>query len=724
MMRQTKITRRAFLRDSGLAAASLTLPFSSAAAALNAVTKVDPAKAEQVQRAAIFNEYRYGHMVQEYYVHRLREIARQRAEARSAVSTPKDVMKLRKEVRRKLGKFFGARPARTPLNARITGKVEREHYTIEKIVYESRPSYLVTANLYVPKNITGRMPAVLGACGHSLNGKASAPYQEFSRNLARQGYVVLVYDPPSQGERIEYPDAEGVPRVSFGVHSHNMAGNQMTLCGKNFALWEAWDGIRGLDYLLSRPEVDSGRLGVTGNSGGGTQTSNLTALDDRFTMAAPSCFVTRYRYNLENEEPTDAEQVVPGMLAAGLDMADFFTAQIPRPTLLIGQANDFFDARGLWETYYELRRLYAILGAEKNIEIYVGTETHGYNKEARQAMYRFFNKHAGIDASPLEPDEPVEKDEVLQATSAGQVYLMSSRRTFDFTQKAARGLARRRKVVVGKALADQLVKHLSLPERAGPPHYRVMRASVVWNNPRVRNYGFAVETEPGIVALLHAIVKTGALYYFPEVKNATIYVPHRSALKEVILGLAPKQPDSPALFALDVRGMGQLTARTCKDRGDDFFHPYHSDYMYANHGLMLDEPYCGRRVHDLLRVLDLFQANGSRSVHLVGRGMGAITATFAAILHPLVKQVTLHNALLSYHEVTQEPRYAWPFSTMVFGILRKFDLPDCLRELTAEKKLTVVDPWDSRMRLWPKAKLGAHLKALNLEKLEVRWSDS
>ena len=140
----------------------------------------------------------------------------------------------------------------------------------------------------------------------------------------------------------------------------DMMGNQMQLVGEFFGQWRLWDGIRGLDYLLSRPEADRTRVGVTGNSGGGTMTTYLTAFDDRFTMAAPGCFVTRYFCNLENELPSDSEQIPPGILAAGLDMADFFVAQIPRPTILLGQENDFFDVRGLRATFEELRRLYRI----------------------------------------------------------------------------------------------------------------------------------------------------------------------------------------------------------------------------------------------------------------------------------------------------------------------------------------------------------------------------
>jgi len=721
-MPSSPTSRRTFLRTGALLGGSLAL-YPATERETGAQRAVDPKLAEEIRRAASFNEFRHGHMLQEYYVARLREIARRRAHERSRIRTAAQVLKLREEVRRKLKACYGPLPERTPLNARVTGKLEREDYTIEKIIYESRPQYLVTANLYIPKNASGKRPAVLAPCGHSVNGKASAAYQEFSRNLARQGYIVLIYDPPAQGERLEYPDRQGEPRIAFGVHSHNVAGNQMTLCGMNFALWEASDGIRGVDYLLSRPDVDPQRLGVTGNSGGGTQTSHLNALEDRFTMAAPNCFVTQFIRNLENEEPTDAEQVVPGMLAAGLDMADFFIAQIPRPTLLGGEINDFFDARGLRDTYEELRRLYALLGVEDEVQLFIGPNTHGYHKEARENMYRFFNKHAGIEASPVEPHLPVEKDEDLQVTPKGQIHWMGSATTFGITSKAAGDLAERRQPVRGKTLVEKVVQHLALPERKGPPHYRVLRQRVIGTKPRLKQYGFMVETEPGIVALLHAVVKSGAVYYFPEAKQATVYVPHRSSLQEIILGQAPAAPDGTIQFAVDVRGMGELTARTQKDDGDDFFHYYHSDYMYANHGLMLNEPYCGRRVYDLLRVLDLFEWNGYREIYLVGRGMGAITATFAAIVHPIVTEVTLHNALLSYHELTQTERYAWPFSAMVFGILQHFDLSDCLRELAATRNLAIVDPWDSRMQVWDKARLEQHLQSLNLDKAEIRWKD-
>lgn len=707
-------TRREMLQNSATAAAGALFCLNGSETLAEAVF---PQNAAQAPR-----EFRYGHLLQEYFVARSREMMAKRAKLRAAIKTPAQVMKLRDEVRQKLRACFGALPERTPLNARITGKVERDAYTIEKLIYESRPGYPVTANLYVPKNKAGKLPAVLAPCGHTRNGKAEPKYQEYARNLARQGYVVLMYDPPAQGERFEYADKPGEPTVQWGVVSHIVAGNQMNLIGQNFALWETWDGIRGLDYLLSRPEVDAKRVGLTGNSGGGTQTTWLNVLDDRFTMVAPNCFATRYLNNLENEEAQDTEQIVPGMLAAGCDMADFYIAQLPRPTHFGGEQNDFFDVRGVRAVYEEVKRLYSIVGKGDDVEIYIGPETHGYNKGAREAMYKFFNRHAGVTASTVEPDVPPETDETLQVTATGQIAALGAKRTFDFTSEAARQLTAKRQRVSGKALSDELTKLLKLPARTSPPNYRIVRDRRI--SPTMREYGYLIETEQrngaNVFAMLHTIPKPGPQYFFPNNKTATLYVPHLSSFEEIVAGKAPQTADGETLLALDVRGIGEMTARLHKETTDDFFSPYGTDYFYSTLAMMWNESHCGRRVHDLLATLDLFAANGCQEMHLVGRGIGAITATFAAVLHPLVKQVTLHNALLSYHELTEDDRYQWPLSTLPFGILQRLDLPDCLRELSATKRLSVVDPWDARMQLWQRDKLSAHLQMLELEKLDVK----
>ena len=647
-------------------------------------------------------------MVQEYFVARVRELARKRAAERGSIRTRSDVFELRARVRRKVRACFGARPRKTPLNARVTGRVKRRDYAIEKVIYESRPGLLVSANLYLPHR-EGPLPAVLSTCGHAGDGKAYKLYQAFARNLARLGFVVLIYDPLSQGERIQYAPRDGLAKPRGCCWEHNMMGNQMALVGDAFCMWRTWDGIRGLDYLLSRAEVDPTRVGVTGNSGGGTMTTYLTGMDDRFTMAAPSCFVTTYLADLENELPADSEQIPPGIIAAGLDHADFFVAQIPRPTLILGQENDYFDVRGTTQTYEELRRLYAILGQEDKVQLFIGPRSHGYHPENREAMYRFFCKHAAVRGDVAEPRRPVEKQETLFATPKGQVGKEGSTRVFDFTSKTARDVATERGRVSPAELRKRIPRVLALPERSAVPHYRILRPTLLQAEREYQCTRLAVETEPGIQAILMRLGKDARYGPLPRGRQATLYVPHVSTIDDAKAGLTPK--GRKTWFAVDVRGLGHTRARTCND--SDFFEAYDTDYFYASHGDMLDEPYAGRRVHDLLATLDLLADRGYRDIHLVGRGLGAVTCAFAACLHAAVKRVTLRNTLLSCHELTQVPLQYWPRSALIRGLLKHFDLPDCYRMLRS-RKLAILEPWNARMKPWQAGALRSHLKALGL----------
>ena len=186
------------------------------------------------------------------------------------------------------------------------------------------------------------------------------------------GYVVLIFDPIGQGERLQYGHVEKDHRPGVGVGEHLLAGNQQFLVGEFFGSWRAWDGIRALDYLLTRPEVDPKHVGITGNSGGGTMTTWLCGVEPRWTMAAPGCFVTTFRRNLENELPADTEQCPPRALALGLDHADFLAAMAPKPVIILAKEKDYFDVRGAEEAYARLKQLYGLLGAEENISLHIG----------------------------------------------------------------------------------------------------------------------------------------------------------------------------------------------------------------------------------------------------------------------------------------------------------------------------------------------------------------
>lgn len=636
---------------------------------------------------------RHPQMVQGYYQRRMREIMDCRQERLDALKTRADAERYVRLARQAVLKSFGPFPARTPLAARVTGSRDYAGHRVERVLFESRPGFLVTGNLYLPAGAAPgrRLPGVLGLCGHSAEGKMSAVYQSFCLGLAHKGFVVFIIDPIEQGERRQFLPKDG-PKIGL-CPAHNMMGNQMVLIDDFFGSWRVWDAIRALDYLCTRPEVDRTRIGVTGNSGGGTLTSFVTALDPRPAWAAPSCYITSWLANFENEIPADAEQNPPGLLAAGLDEADLLLCHAPRPTLILGQAKDFFDPRYTRKAWEEVRRVHSLLGSPRSAELFIGPTVHGYAIENREAMYAFFMKHAGIEGSAAEgPVQPVEACE-LWATPCGSTARIGSRRVFEFTAERAREQARRR----GKPPAERVVAEARrlLAVAPGLPAlpYRALRGAGGGPDEGIRGQ-FAVETEPGVEAIVTAYGDF-AEAMLPPAGAVTLYVGHISADDDVRrIADVQRLSRRPGFVTVDPRGIGQSQARTCGSRR--FFESYGPDYLYASTGEMLDESYLGRRVFDVMRTIDFLLAYGATEVSLVGRGLGAVTAAFAALLHPARPRVRLINYLPSYTLLTRSPQYAWPLSAILRGCLLRFDLPDVYRVLG--KRLRRGAPWNAAMK--------------------------
>lgn len=645
-------------------------------------------------------------MVHEYFVHRVRQAHARHVQAYRALETQADAEAYVQHVRAAIRECFGAEPERCELDARVTGVVEREAYAIEKIIFHSRPGFPVTANLYLPRNVELPRPGVVGTCGHSLTGKAEPAYQAFAQGLARLGYVCLIFDPIGQGERLQYVRDDLTSWVGVGVREHLYAGNQQFLVGEFLGMWRAWDGIRALDYLLTRDEVDPRHLGVTGNSGGGTMTTWLCGVEPRWTMAAPSCFVTTFRHNMENELPADTEQCPPKALTLGLDHADFLAAQAPDPVRILAKEQDFFDVRGSEQALTRLQRLYRLLGHEANVSLFTGPTPHGFTQENRQAMYEWFDHATGVTPPRAEPEITVEEAQTLWCTPDGQVAtLEGTRSVFQFTQEKSRQLAAERtpESCQGEALVAAVREVLKVDAARRPPSarqdssppYRILRSRRDANYPLLYACTYAIETEPRILAIVYMLSQNSWNSRPPRLGNrAILYVAHRSSDAELkseplIKELMAAEPEVP-LFTCDVRGIGESLPNTCGDQ--TFDDPYGCDFFYAIHSLMLDHPYLGQKTWDVLQVLAWLAGNGYRDVHLVGKGWGALSATFAALLSPHVTQITLKNALESYASVAESEKYNWPLATLLPNVLAHFDLPDCYRALEA-KQLRQIEPW-------------------------------
>ncbi|MEN8230132.1 MAG: acetylxylan esterase, partial [Bacteroidota bacterium] len=274
------------------------------------------------------------------------------------LQTKEEWLKRQWDVRARLLDIAGPFPEKTPLNVRVTGTIQKEGFRVEKLIYESMPNYFVTAALFIPDNLKGKAPAILNPIGHSTMSFRRDIYQHTIINLVKKGFIVLAYDPIGQGERLQYFDkASGKSR--FGsTHEHSYPGAQCFISGYSPAKYFIWDGIRGIDLLVSRKEVDPNRLGMTGLSGGGTSTAQIAAIDDRIYAAAPACYITNFNYLLKSKGPQDAEQNLFHFIKNGLDHPDFIEVRAPKPTLIISTTRDFFSIQGARETYQEAGKAY------------------------------------------------------------------------------------------------------------------------------------------------------------------------------------------------------------------------------------------------------------------------------------------------------------------------------------------------------------------------------
>ncbi len=370
--------------------------------------------------------------------------------------TPEAIAAYQNGLRRICLEALGGLPARTPLAPQVVGVVSRPGYRVEKIIFQSQPKHYVTALLFLPEagHFKPPYPGVLVPCGHALPAKGHPEYQSMGALLALNGMAALVYDPIDQGERGQYLGKGGWPNL-WGCAGHTMVGMGAILLGRNTARFEIWDGVRAIDYLQSRAEVNPRRIGCTGNSGGGTQTSYLMALDDRIRAAAPSCFLTSLPRLLATIGPQDAEQNIFGQLAIGLDHADWIMMRAPSPVLLCAATHDFFDLAGTWDTFRYAKRLYTRMGAAERVELMENDAPHNYNTIQREAVARWMSRWLlGKNQVIREPQLTLLTEREFQCTPDGKVMsLPGARSVYDLNEDYENELAQRR--ASARASGDQ-----------------------------------------------------------------------------------------------------------------------------------------------------------------------------------------------------------------------------------------------------------------------------
>ncbi len=401
------------------------------------------------------------------------QIAQQQLQRRedtiAEIHSVADAERRKESVRETFLSLIGGLPAyKGPLNPRVTGHIQSENYTIEKVIFESLPGFYVTANLYRP-NEPGRYPGVLLQAGHTQEGKPEG--QRLAANLALKGFVVLAFDPIGQGEREQTYDRQvDQPLAGWSVPEHIQAGAQNMLIGESLARYFIWDAKRALDYLVSRPEVDSERLGAVGCSGGGALTTFIGALDARIKAVAPACFVNSYRVLFTGPDP-DSEMSPPNILFSGLDMADYIELSAPTPWLILATEGDYFTPAGARLVYEEARRWFGLYGAADKLRFFIGPGPHGTPLETREAIYKWMIRclKDGKGDFHEQPVKMYTNPELLVTTSGHVEDEPGSRKLYqlildEFHAKKGQG-------TIPELLAE--LRRLNIPSDGAPPEVRV-----------------------------------------------------------------------------------------------------------------------------------------------------------------------------------------------------------------------------------------------------------
>jgi dienelactone hydrolase len=605
----------------------------------------------------------------------------------AALKTPQDVEKRQKVLKAKFIESLGGFPAKTPLNPQIVGTLKGQGYRIERIIYESRPNHHVTANLYLPDG-PGPFPGVILPLGHYANGKANDEVQRAGMLLATNGIAVLAFDPIGQGERRQLLDAKGKPAIGSSTTEHTLTGVGALLVGENTATYRIWDGIRSLDYLASRPEIDPSRLGCTGCSGGGTLTSYLMALDDRIACAAPSCYLTTLARLLDTIGPQDAEQNITGQIAFGMDHVDYILMRAPRPTLMCAATKDFFDIQGAWTTFREAAQLYALMGQPERVAIVEANTGHGYSKQHREAVVRWMSRWLlGKESTAVEPNFTIARDEALQCTRSGQVqedfhgksvFHLNADRATELAKQRTQQFAKRNPAELFAAVREVIALPKEIPAARLVDAGKIERPNYV-----VHKGAFAIE--PGITVPAMWFKPNGA----GEKRRLILYVNGDGSAAQSGPGGAIDKlvQNGDEVLALDLRGLGETApGKSAKKAG-----PLGNDANEAFLGLHLNRPLLGQRVVDLLAVVrqvETQQSGAKRQLHVIGVGSAAPVVLHAAALEPALQSVALEGCVISWTNVAQTPLTVNQLTNVVPGALKTYDLPDLAAAL-APRPLTL-----------------------------------
>lgn len=559
---------------------------------------------------------------------------------------------------------------RTPVRFLSKGFIERDTYTIEKILFESYPGMMVPGLVYAPKRIPSLAPAMISIPGHVYcEGKASESVQARCINLASRGIIAMTFDYIGTGERNTGANACGAMPYGGG-NEHGLRTFSYT-AGNPTGL-DILDGIRAVDYLRTRKDVDPERIGFTGESGGSNTTYWVSALDERVKLAVPVCSVTTFDYWIRNNRNWDWHQRPPGIRRVA-EISTLLAMIAPRPLLVIGSlrgtdAEEFpFDQTE--EAVAGARRVYKLYGAEDNTEIWESNTNHGYQRDKRERMYSFVEKHF------LKQEHAQSKESAFLLEPIPELLcgLPPDNKTLDkiyteWLRRATPGpeLPNGREAAerIQSALRGELSQVLGIASKSCQPRISVQ---AVTSRGDFLLRRLIIETEPGIrLPIVEIIPRT-------KQRGATVLVLNKSGPPP--RGIGPLLSAGLSVALTDLRGTGEI------DSGGS---------RTDNWAWFMGQTWPGMWAFDISAVANAFAAeNPSRQIGVLGTGGFATAALFAAAMCPRIQA-----AVIELDAATYRTRSATSELSDVPRILAYMDLP-VVAAMVAPRRLYIAHAPDN-----------------------------
>ncbi|MHB0874708.1 MAG: alpha/beta hydrolase [Anaerolineae bacterium] len=579
---------------------------------------------------------------------------------------------------------------RTPLNTKVVDVLERPGYSIEKLYFESLPRLYMTANLYVPKGLVRPAPAVVYVCGHRVDQKHG--YQQHARRFAELGFVVIILDTL---ESVEL----------FGGHQGPSFHGQFQWYSRGYtpAGVEMWNGMRAVDLLTQRPEVDPNAIGVTGISGGGATSWWIGAGDDRVKMVAPVCGTDTMGAHMRNrtfDAHCDCMYFVNTYL---WDLADVGALVAPRPLLIASADRDrLFAIESIHQCHEKIREVYSLLGVPDNVGLVEIHGNHHYDRHGRQTIFSWFLKHLmGKDAPPDEIEdvderpESQESPEALRVFGLGQVPIderTTSVKDF-FVPMTQTPQIRNAEELASKR--DELVETLKAKTfryfAQKPAADLDVVTDIRWHTDteRITKLRFTPEEgwrlDANLVLWKHAGTEPRpTLIQLISSGRRHERVAHQPLLDNVPSGFSA-MGEEWARLSVAPRGVNDTSW------GDDLA------WHVRRSGALIGHTVASMRVLDALRALELARTLPEvDSSHLVLSGMDdmAVVALYAALLDGGVETVVLTNPPASQDEPS--PADGTGQATEMLNVLRFTDLP-YVAGLLWPTQLVFIEPEDDKL---------------------------